>query len=99
MNYSKSINTLRDRTVDLLLEFTDNKSVSNYLRDIDKELERLDSAIGREPKVGWVSIDDMMWEMAKEDDSLTRVSVEFKIRQEKDYLHMNRRSIKINLVD
>jgi len=99
MNYSKSINTLRDRTVELLLEFTDNKSVSNYLRDIDRELERLDLSISREPKVGWVSIDDTMWNMVKEDSSLTRVSVEFKIRQEKDYLHMNRRSININLVD
>jgi hypothetical protein len=99
MDYSKSIEQIRNRTIDLLLEFTDNKNVSNYLRDVDRELERLDSAISREPKVGWVAIDGMMWDMLKEDQNLTRISVDFKFRQEKSYLEMNKRNIKINLVD
>ena len=99
MDYSKSIEQIRNRTIDLLLEFTDNKNISNYLRDVDRELERLDSAISREPKVGWVAIDDMMWDMLKEDQNLTRISVDFKFRQEKSYLEMNKRNIKINLVD
>jgi len=98
MNYSKSIEQIRNRTIEMLLEFTDNKNVSNYLRDVDRELERLDSAISREPKVGWVAIDDMMWDMLKEDKNLTRISVDFKFRQENSYLEMNKRNIKINLV-
>jgi len=99
MDYSKSIEEIRNKTINLLLEFTDNKNVSNYLRDVDRELERLDSALSREPKVGWVAIDDMMWDMLKEDTNLTRVCVEFKVREEKDYLSINKRNIKINLVD
>ena len=99
MDYSKSIEEIRNKTINLLLEFTDNKNVSNYLRDVDRDLERLDSAISREPKVGWVAIDDMMWDMLKEDTNLTRVCVEFKVREEKDYLHVNKRNININLVD
>ena len=43
MDYSKSIEEIRNKTINLLLEFTDNKNVSNYLRDVDRELERLDS--------------------------------------------------------
>ena len=42
MDYSKSIEEIRNKTINLLLEFTDNKNVSNYLRDVDRELERLD---------------------------------------------------------
>jgi hypothetical protein len=41
----------------------------------------------------------MMWDMLKEDTNLTRVCVEFKVREEKDYLSINKRNIKINLVD
>ena len=99
MDYTKSIELMRDRTIELLFEFTDNKNVSNYLRDLDRELKRLSEAIDREPKVGWVAIDDMMWDMLKEDTNLTRVCVEFKVREEKDYLHANKRNININLVD
>ena len=99
MDYSKSIEQIRNRTIEMLLEFTDNKNVSNYLRDVDRELERLDSAISREPKVGWVAIDDMMWDMLKEDTNLTRVCVEFKFRRRKGLFKMNKRNIKINLVD
>ena len=99
MDYSKSIEQIRNRTIDLLLEFTDNKNISNYLRDVDRELERLDSAISREPKVGWVAIDDMMWDMMEEDKNLTRISIDFKVRKENSYLEMNKRNIKINLVD
>ena len=99
MDYSKSIEQIRNRTIEMLLEFTDNKNVSNYLRDVDRELERLDSAISREPKVGLVAIYDMMWDMLKEDTNLTRVCVQFKVREEKDYLSINKRNIKINLVD
>jgi hypothetical protein len=98
MDYTKSIELMRDRTIELLFEFTDNKNVSNYLRDLDRELKRLSEAIDREPKVGWVAIDDMMWDMLKEDQNLTRISVDFKFRQENSYLEMNKRNIKINLV-
>jgi hypothetical protein len=99
MDYSKSIELMRDRTIELLFDFTDNKNISNYLRDLDRELKRLSSALEREPKIGWVDIDTMMWDMMEEDKNLTRISVDFKVRKENSYLEMNKRNIKINLVD
>lgn len=99
MDYSKSIELMRDRTIELLFDFTDNKNISNYLRDLDRELKRLSSALEREPKIGWVDIDTMMWDMMEEDNNLTRISVDFKVRKENSYLEMNKRNIKINLVD
>lgn len=99
MDYSKSIELMRDRTIELLFDFTDNKNISNYLRDLDRELKRLSSALEREPKIGWVDIDTMMWDMMEEDKNLTRISVNFKVRKENSYLEMNKRNIKINLVD
>jgi|TARA_R110000787_G_scaffold211857_1_gene321695 hypothetical protein len=99
MDYSKSIELMRDRTMELLFDFTDNKNISNYLRDLDRELKRLSSALEREPKIGWVDIDTMMWDMMEEDKNLTRISVDFKLRKENSYLEMNKRNIKINLVE
>jgi hypothetical protein len=99
MDYSKSIELIRDRTIELLFDFTDNKNISNYLRDLDRELKRLSSALEREPKIGWVDIDNMMWDMMEEDKNLTRISVDFKVRKENSYLEMNKRNIKINLVE
>ena len=99
MDYSKSIEQMRDRTMELLFDFTDNKNISNYLRDLDRELKRLSSALEREPKIGWVDIDTMMWDMMEEDKNLTRISVDFKVRKENSYLEMNKRNIKINLVE
>tara|TARA_R110000823_G_C15913081_1_gene497929 strand:- start:355 stop:654 length:300 start_codon:yes stop_codon:yes gene_type:complete len=99
MDYSKSIELMRDRTMELLFDFTDNKNISNYLRDLDRELKRLSSALEREPKIGWVDIDTMMWDMMEEDKNLTRISVDFKVRKENSYLEMNKRNIKINLVE
>ena len=99
MDYSKSIELMRDRTIELLFDFTDNKNISNYLRDLDRELKRLSSALEREPKIGWVDIDNMMWDMMEEDKNLTRISVDFKVRKENSYLEMNKRNIKINLVE
>jgi hypothetical protein len=99
MDYSKSIELMRDRTMELLFDFTDNKNISNYLRDLDRELKRLSSALEREPKIGWVDIDNMMWDMMEEDKNLTRISVDFKLRKENSYLEMNKRNIKINLVE
>jgi len=99
MDYSKSIELIRDRTIELLFDFTDNKNISNYLRDLDRELKRLSSALEREPKIGWVDIDTMMWDMMEEDKNLTRISVDFKVRKENSYLEMNKRNIKINLVE
>mgnify|MGYP003639490160 FL=1 len=99
MDYSKSIEQMRDRTMELLFDFTDNKNISNYLRDLDRELKRLSSALEREPKIGWVDIDNMMWDMMEEDKNLTRISVDFKVRKENSYLEMNKRNIKINLVE
>jgi|TARA_R110000803_G_scaffold42141_1_gene90496 hypothetical protein len=99
MDYSKSIELMRDRTMELLFDFTDNKNISNYLRDLDRELKRLSSALEREPKIGWVDIDNMMWDMMEEDKNLTRISVDFKVRKENSYLEMNKRNIKINLVE
>lgn len=90
---------MRDRTMELLFDFTDNKNISNYLRDLDRELKRLSSALEREPKIGWVDIDNMMWDMMEEDKNLTRISVDFKVRKENSYLEMNKRNIKINLVE
>ena len=99
MDYSKSIELMRGRTMELLFDFTDNKNISNYLRDLDRELKRLSSALEREPKIGWVDIDNMMWDMMEEDKNLTRISVDFKVRKENSYLEMNKRNIKINLVE
>ncbi len=99
MDYSKSIELMRGRTMELLFDFTDNKNISNYLRDLDRELKRLSSALEREPKIGWVDIDTMMWDMMEEDKNLTRISVDFKVRKENSYLEMNKRNIKINLVE
>jgi len=75
------------------------RNISNYLRDLDRELKRLSSALEREPKIGWVDIDNMMWDMMEEDKNLTRISVDFKVRKENSYLEMNKRNIKINLVE